>query len=253
MGRARTTPQKATPEERTKRTIARLEGLAEELRRNIIYVKRPLVIEFSGTPKSGKTTTAHSLAMFLRRNHFKVRTIGESGSVSPLSNKCSLEFNVWTASSSLCWLLEALEKEKAGEFIVIDRGLFDALAWTQWHADNNRMTVQEKRAMVGYHTLKRFCKLIDIVFFMTARPEVALAREHTGLLTKKEGTIMNRSVLEGLIESFEKARRDYAKHFNRVEVIDSSGLREINCAARVVQATLRALNSAIVWRLPLVR
>jgi hypothetical protein len=225
--------------------IDELEALAGELRENIVHINRPLVIEFSGTPKSGKTSTAHSLAMFLRRNAFRVRTIGESGSVSPLSDKCSFHYNVWTASTSLCWLLEALER--APEFVIIDRGVFDALAWIQWHADNNRLTSQEKKVMVDYFLLKRFCRFVDIVFFMTARPRVALDREHKNLLTDKPGRIMSQTILDGLIQSFDRANKEYAKHFKRVEQIDTSDLSNVECGARVVRTTLKVLNSAVVW------
>ena len=49
----------------------------EEMASDILKLKqerelrRPILIEFSGTPKSGKTTTISSLNLFLKRNVFK--------------------------------------------------------------------------------------------------------------------------------------------------------------------------------------
>ena len=46
--------------------------------------KRPLIIEFSGSPKSGKTTAIGVLSLFFRRNNFRVETFTERASISPV-------------------------------------------------------------------------------------------------------------------------------------------------------------------------
>ena len=55
-------------------TIARLETEAAKLRAQLDagFAKRPLIIEFSGLPKSGKTRSIGILELFLKRNGFKV-------------------------------------------------------------------------------------------------------------------------------------------------------------------------------------
>jgi thymidylate kinase len=226
-----------------KKIIANLEQLAAELRTKLVCIRRPFVIEFSGTPKSGKTSTANSLDMFLRRNDFRVHMIGESGSVSPLLNKRDFKFNVWTAATSLCWLLEAIDKNP--EFIIIDRGVFDALAWIQWHSDTRQLTDDEKKAMESFYLIRKFRSLVDIVFLMTTDPGVALEREHKNLLTEKHGRIMERATLHDLISCFDRAYGNYAKEFRRVEAIDTSKLNNVECGEFVVRTTLEVLNSAI--------
>ena len=59
--------------------------------------RRPIVIEFSGSPKAGKTSCINSLRQFLKRNGFEVEIIQERASVCPVSDKRSPMFNVWTS------------------------------------------------------------------------------------------------------------------------------------------------------------
>ena len=81
--------------------IAELEKLAESvlrLKRNVIP-RRPIVIEFCGSPKSGKSSCINSLDLFLRRNKFRTKILTERASVCPVLNKYDPHFNIWTVSS----------------------------------------------------------------------------------------------------------------------------------------------------------
>jgi hypothetical protein len=110
-------------------TIARLEANAEKLRSQFDsgVPKRPLIIEFSGLPKAGKTRTISVLELFLKRNGFKVDVFIERASVAPIRTKGHLNFNTWVSCASLQGMLEALSKPELDVFI-LDRGVFDALA-----------------------------------------------------------------------------------------------------------------------------
>ena len=59
--------------------INELQKLAEEVRTLKVEhrQKRPIVIEFSGSPKAGKTSCINSLELFLKRNGFSVQIIQE--------------------------------------------------------------------------------------------------------------------------------------------------------------------------------
>lgn len=51
--------------------------------------RRPIIIEFSGSPKAGKTSCINSLRQFLKRNGFEVEVIQERASICPVSDKQS--------------------------------------------------------------------------------------------------------------------------------------------------------------------
>ena len=82
-----------------KELIKELQKLAEEVLtlKQEHRQKRPIVIEFSGSPKAGKTSCINSLEIFLKRNGFSVSIVQERASVCPVSDKQSPMFNLWTA------------------------------------------------------------------------------------------------------------------------------------------------------------
>ncbi len=120
-------------------TVARLEAEAATLRAQLDegLAKRPLIVEFSGLPKAGKTRTISILELFLKRNGFKVDVFIERASIAPIRTKGHLNFNTWVSCASLQGMLEALSKPELDVFI-LDRGVFDALVWTHWLAQTGK-------------------------------------------------------------------------------------------------------------------
>ena len=90
--------------------VRALETKAERLKGLLAVrpAKRPLIIEFSGSPKAGKTRSISVLELFLKRNGFKVEVYTERASVSPIKSKGHLDFNVWVSCASLQGMLESL-------------------------------------------------------------------------------------------------------------------------------------------------
>src|ERR1700687_1018996 len=114
-----------------------LERRAETLRELLKYAPRPFVIEFAGTPKSGKSTSVEAVRHFLTRHGFRVHVLAERAAVCPIPMKGHLFFNTWCATSMLAELLANVETET--DIIIVDRGIFDALVW---------LTSQERRGEV---------------------------------------------------------------------------------------------------------
>ncbi len=83
--------------------IRELENLAGEVLalKKLHRQRRPIVIEFCGSPKAGKTSCINSLNIFLKRNGFKTAILSEHASFSPISDKYNPVFNVWTCSSAI--------------------------------------------------------------------------------------------------------------------------------------------------------
>ena len=107
--------------------------------------RRPIVIEFCGSPKAGKTSCISALSMFLRRNGFRVKVLVERASVCPVGNKYDPLFNVWTICSALAELSETISNSpKDYDVVILDRGLFDALCWFEWQAARHYLVPDRK-------------------------------------------------------------------------------------------------------------
>lgn len=93
--------------------------------------RRPLTIEFTGLPNSGKTTLIHNLAKDLRNNGLKVKIMQEDAELVPTEiPKKTWIRNTWITFGQLQSLLEIPYSTE--ELILLDRGYCDALFWAKF-------------------------------------------------------------------------------------------------------------------------
>lgn len=234
--------------------LEQLANLASDLHSRLEEMNRPLVIEFAGTPKAGKTTCVNAIAKFFRRNDIPVHVVTERASLSPISNKHHLFFNAWTGVSSLAQLLEALERKT--KIIIIDRGLFDALVWVDflqtWHA----VTPEELIKLENFFLLEPWTSKIDIVVALSTEPPVAVEREFKDQITDLPGSIMNSDNLHGYNNSLKRALEKYKDKYHIIHIDTSKreavdGVKEIanqllNAAYRLVDEDIAVVDRDFV-------
>ncbi len=240
--------------------IAQLESLAENVKKlkslNEHHRNRTIVIEFSGSPKSGKTSCINSLAIFLKRNGFTVHVVEERASVCPVSDKHSPMFNIWTSCMSLANMIGTLEDEKNTiDVLILDRGIFDALCWFQWLSDTGRMDENLKKSAESFLLQKRFVQNINLVFALEATPDVSIKREFANLLTTKTGTIMNSAVLDEYRNAIHETYEKHKGKFHRVELLDTSSkeMDQVNVGKIVTEKTLTVLRDQFMERIGYIR
>lgn len=173
----------------------------EEFAKTILQVKkksrkRPVVIEFCGTPKSGKTSSILSLNTFLKRNDYKTKIITENANICPITNKYNPNFNFWNLFRTSSELIELYSEQYNNvDVIICDRGYFDCLVWFKWFELNRHISAADYETIERLISMNHFAGTLDIVLALTVDPAIALKREYVNLLTKKHGRIMNESVL----------------------------------------------------------
>ncbi len=92
--------------------------------------RNPIVVEFAGVPKAGKTTTIAQIQAFLKRCGFKVEVVIERASICPIKDKKHVNFNIWTACTTLAQILEKTQtppRPDDPQILILDRGIFDSL------------------------------------------------------------------------------------------------------------------------------
>jgi predicted RNA-binding protein with PIN domain len=181
--------------------------------------RRPIVIEFAGAPKAGKSTCISSLDIFLRRNRFRTKILTERAGVCPIPNKFDPLFNVWTGCASLNQLSETLARyARSLDVIILDRGFFDSLCWFEWQKLQGLLRPDEYERFVGFFTSPRFQMMIDLVLVFDANPVTSTEREYKNLLTGKEGSIMRTKVLESFRETTNECAKSYKKNFREIVI-----------------------------------
>jgi predicted NUDIX family phosphoesterase/thymidylate kinase len=202
--------------------------------------KRPLVIEFSGAPKAGKTRSISVLELFLKRNGVKVEVFTERASVAPIKSKGHLNFNVWVSCASLQGMLEALYRDL--DVFILDRGVFDALVWNEWLEMTGKITREEAKQVAQFFTMKRWTELVDIVFVLTCDPKISIEREYADQLTTKRGTIMAEETLRQFLQATDKTIKEYGKTFKKIVPIDTGNTKTREGVARIADEALKVLD-----------
>jgi predicted NUDIX family phosphoesterase len=214
---------------------AALKGLLEKR-----TAKRPLIIEFSGLPKAGKTRSISVLELFLKRNGIKTEVFTERASIAPIRAKGHLNFNVWVSCASLQGMLEALYRDI--DVFILDRGIFDALVWNEWLEMTGKITRGEAEQVAAFFTMGRWIDLIDIVFVLTCDPTTSIEREYAEQLTTKRGTIMSEQTLKQIHEATKRTMQDHASQFRRIASFDTTATKTRDGVAIIASEALDVLS-----------
>lgn len=229
--------------------IRRLEEKAERVLKlkNELRQRRPIVIEFCGSPKAGKSSCIASLNIFLKRNGFKTTILTERASVCPIPSKHDPFFNIWTLCAAVTEMTRAMTVERNNiDVILADRGIFDSLSWFDWLNRRGFLDQETYSALKCFLSLKYWRSKIDVIFVFTVSPDVSLEREYATLLTRKFGSIMNRKVLSEYLESIERVKDESQDVFLKIESLDTSHLDQNAVSERVTHRILETLEDLLV-------
>lgn len=234
--------------------INELEKMASEVLKlkKLHRQRRPIVIEFCGSPKAGKTSTINALNIFLKRNGFKTTILSERAGESPISDKHTPIFNVWTCTSAINEINEKMDRAQHGEeidIIISDRGIFDALCWFKWLKSQSHMSEKEFEILTAFSTLYRWQKNIDLVYVFMVSPEKSIEREYANLLTTKRGSIMREDVLAQYLDSVKETMDEYQLRFRAVHQIDTSDISQNDVSYEVTYQTLEVLKNMLIEKI----
>ncbi len=218
--------------------------ILKQLRENREVSSRPIFIEFSGTPKSGKSTCIDIVVHFFRRLEFKVLapTEGASKRTPYYLKKDWMAFNTWSASYALTHILEGLYGSDEYDLAILDRGLFDALAWFELLCTRNEVSTQERKQIHEFLLIEKWRSKIDAVLLFTADHETSMKRENQDKLIDEPGSAMNPEVLKQINQAYDTVKGEYSVEFPQFETIDTSKDQNTTPRSTAAQATKLILN-----------
>lgn len=174
--------------------------------------KLPLVVEFAGSPKAGKSTTIDIVTHFFKRTGFKIwaPTEGASKRTPYFLRRDLVAFNAWALNYAISEILTAYHNVEEYDLVVLDRGPFDSLAWMRVLKDEGELTPDEYDRIENFARHPKWANLVERVYLFTCRPETSLDREHKAKLIRSEGTAMNDEMLRKLHDQYSSLGNDLA-------------------------------------------
>jgi predicted NUDIX family phosphoesterase len=229
-----------------------LQERAEEILQRFHLARRPIVLEFAGTPKAGKTTTISQIQAFLKRCGFRVKVVVERASVCPIRDKKHANFNVWTASTTLAQILEYTQEPPGPEdpqVLILDRGIFDSICWLRFMDRLSRIRTEDRKRIEDFLFIDDWRKRLTGVVVMMTTPKEALRREQGYLPVETSGSIMNEEVLTQLLATTRECVEQLRTKFRLFEVSTTVNSNPKKTAEKVAGIVLDLVNDQLAEKI----
>lgn len=223
----------------TQGEIAALQKRLPSFRDAIRNSARPLIVEFAGLPRSGKSTCITIAKHFLRRNGMAVFSPAEGASIAPEFLKDQLlHYNVWAACYALMTILEGLHIRQPEKYDVVflDRGLFDAICWVRFLQASQRppLSKAEMRSVTRFLRVAQWKTSVDLVCLFTSGVDESFKREHAGMLIRRGGMATNKDSLRRLLKNYRSCERCYSRDFSNFMWLHSTAKSNPTAAAYAI-------------------
>lgn len=165
--------------------------------------RKPFMVEFSGTPEAGKTSTISVVAEILRNANYKVTTLKESAESLPSEiTKGTFHANMWMHFITQAGILRAFYSN--ADIVLIDRGIVDSEFYGQKFLTEGGCSKEDYEEFE-----KMFLKCLkpDLFITLMVTPEESIKRRGG------EGRLVNKEYVRKYNEAYLKffAKINYPK------------------------------------------
>jgi len=202
-----------------------LKYLKTQLRYGNGFLPRPFMIEFTGPPSSGKTTTIRELYDFLRPLGFVVWRPQEGAEYIQNIPRTTPEYNVATG----LYALDKLIHESFGhkyDIILFDRALYDAYCWMEYWAQKNQLTPGDRFIWQSFFTSRQFTEKLDLVYFMICDSEVAMKRQLRIAISKRPRETTNPISIEQKAKIWQQAHNIHSSFHTNIRLVNTTNMDE---------------------------
>jgi len=235
-------PQHAAEHEAQAQRI--LAFLKAHIRYDNGFIPPPFVVEFTGSPSAGKSTTIVELYKFLRRLGFRVFKPLEGAEQIQHIPRTTPVYNIRTGLYALEILLDESYKHTY-DIILLDRGIFDVYAWMMYWHDKEKLTGPQVDLFQRFFLSPFWSDSIAAAYFMVCSPDEAMRRELRIALSERLGETTNPSSVAKLVDRYTRAYEMLKPRHPQLELIDTTTLAEQDMVELIGTKLLGALENRI--------
>ena len=219
--------------------------LARETAKNL---HRPHIIEFTGTPDSGKTTLISGVDSLLRKWDFRVRIPQEGAEVFRHIPRSTPLYNILTGAYGLRNVIEAAYSHDC-DFVLLDRALYDAHAWMIYWREKGQLSARQCAKKQSFFMDFRYLQFIDLCFYVTCSAEEAMRRANLDAPSRhqppKDGNFTNQKTIEKLIGYFQESAAVLGTLTRPIASVDTTILTKPEMFDLVTDRILESVNRRI--------
>lgn len=221
--------------------------LNPEIRYNQNILPRPFIIEIAGSPSSGKTTIARNLAIFFRRNNFRVFRPLEAPEAIQHIARDTPEYNIRTGLYSLLMLID-FSFGNQFDLVLLERGIFDPCYWMAYWRDKKFLTDSQLETIQDFFLLDFFAQKIDLALFVICDSTVAYTREVGSL---EEGLVGPQSTVDEIRKhnkGYKKKFDELSSKFHNLRLVDTTTFNEKEAELHVREIVIETLDQCVSER-----
>ena len=193
--------------------LKKLHAQKQELKRlkTICNLSKPFIIEFTGTPRTGKTTTINNLYDLFKKGSFDIAIIEEFTTSKYYKNEFKQKLKGLNQEETNLKILEEVRKQLEQaittnkDIILIDRSINDRQIWNHRKYQNQDMT-KEKYLETRDKYSKISKELIDFLVITYADALTSLKRDYNSSLALEERSFLNIENIEEYNQSLKDVK-----------------------------------------------
>ncbi|OGZ06292.1 MAG: hypothetical protein A2845_00605 [Candidatus Lloydbacteria bacterium RIFCSPHIGHO2_01_FULL_49_22] len=228
--------------------IARLELMADmlhgylrtDVRYGGTFLPRPFLIEFTGSPDSGKTTCIKELYKFLKRRGLRVHIPQEGAEVIGHIPRTTPEYNIRTALYALEMVIDYTHGH-AYDVVIFDRSIFDPYAWMMYWQDKGLLSGEERELIQQFFLLRFWVDRIIASYVVVCEPEEAMRRGQRIALSDKLGETSNPASIRKLVDRYRTMHEELSPKYPQIQLIDTTTMTESEMVNHIATDTLERL------------
>ena len=220
----------------------------------VLNNNKPYVIEFTGTPRTGKTTLINNLYDFFKKGGFNTIVLEEfttskmyKQEIYPkLKDKYKKVVNTEIPKYVLKELEETIDKEP--DIIIIDRSLFDRMIWVDRLYKKNGMLIEEYNNYIKEY-VPIIKQKIDIIISTYTDSLTSLKRDYNANLSLEKRTFLNEQNINEYNYSLLKMKKLSEKEKINLHIFDTTEKSEREVSFEVVDTILSNMRKEYLIRI----
>lgn len=220
----------------------------------VLNNNKPYVIEFTGTPRTGKTTLINNLYDFFKKGGFNIIVLEEfttskryKQEIYPkLKDKYKKVVNTEIPKYILKELEETIDKEP--DIIIIDRSLFDRMIWVDRLYKKNGMLIEEYNNYIKEY-VPIIKQKIDIIISTYTDSLTSLKRDYNANLSLEKRTFLNEQNINEYNYSLLKMKKLSEKERINLHIFDTTEKSEREVSFEVVDTILSNMRKEYLSRI----
>ena len=233
--------------------LKKLHAQKEELKKlkSLCALQKPFVIEFGGTPRTGKTTTINNLYDFFKKGGFKITIIEEFTTSKyykevfkeKYKDVSSLNLHLAIIEEVTNQLEEAINS--GYDIILIDRSINDRQIWNyRTFVKGNMPKEKYQKIKEKYSVISR--KLIDFLVVTYATPLVSLKRDYNSSLALEKRNFLNFDNLVEYNDALKNLEELFKSSVEEYELLDTTSMNMSDVSVEIASKIMPVMRKKYI-------